>query len=144
MVGVALLIALMAGSKTATTAAGTGVMGDWIGPTRSVVRVEPCGANVCVRIVKMPPNPPATEDLHNPDAAQRSRPLCGANIGTGFRLSDPAHLVDGRLYDPTSGKTYKGSITADGDAMKLHGYIGISAFGRTETWHRVPRVEACS
>ena len=77
-------------------------------------------------------------DLHNPNPSLRGRPLCGLNIGTGFTRSAP-----GKLYDPTSGKTYKGSMTLDGARLKLRGYVGISLFGRSETWTRVERVEAC-
>jgi uncharacterized protein (DUF2147 family) len=52
-------------------------------------------------------------------------------------------LSGGHLYDPKSGHTYRGTIVAEGDALKLHGYIGVSLFGRTETWQRVAAVEAC-
>ena len=124
-------------------AGSTGVKGDWIGPTGSVVRVYDCADAVCLKIVKLPANAPATNDGHNPDAALRTRTLCGADIGTAFHAVDADHLDGGRLYDPTSGKTYKGSIAAEGDKLKLHGYVGVSLFGRTETWKRVAAVEAC-
>ena len=124
-------------------AGGVGVLGDWIGPTQSIVRVEPCGTQVCARLVKLPPDAPASVDLHNPDAALRGRPLCGVNIGAGFTETTPGKLDGGHLYDPTSGKTYKGSMTLDGDKLKLRGYVGVSMFGRSETWTRVDRVEAC-
>ena len=127
-----------------TTAMGSpSVLGDWIGPTQSVVRVEPCGTAICARIVKLPPHSPATVDLHNPDAALRGRPLCGVDIGTGFAEATPGNLTGGHLYDPTSGKTYKGSMTLDGDNLKLRGYVGVSLFGRSETWTRVAAVKAC-
>ena len=127
----------------AATAGGNGVLGDWVGPTQSVVRVEACGTAVCARIVKLPPHPPATVDLHNPDAALRGRPLCGVDIGMGFTEERPGKLMGGRLYDPTSGKTYKGMMTLDGDRLKLRGYVRVSLLGRSETWTRVERVEAC-
>ena len=120
-----------------------GVTGDWVGPTQSVIRVETCGTAVCARIVKLPPHPPATVDLHNPDAALRGRPLCGVEIGTGFREEVPGELTGGQLYDPTSGKTYKGTMTVEGDKLKLRGYVGVKLFGRSETWTRIGAVEAC-
>ena len=124
-------------------AGANGVTGDWVGPTQSVVRIEPCGSAVCARIVKLPPNPPSTVDLHNPDTALRGRPLCGVDIGTGFREQMPGKLTGGKLYDPTSGKTYKGTLTLAGDKLKLRGYVGVSLFGRSETWTRTDPVEAC-
>ena len=45
---------------------------------------------------------------------------------------------DGRILDPASGKTYKCVIELEGsDKLKLRGYIGLPAFGRTQYWHRV-------
>lgn len=44
----------------------------------------------------------------------------------------------GEILDPENGKTYKCSIWLEGDdILKVRGYIGISALGRTQTWHRV-------
>ena len=65
-------------------------------------------------------------------------------IGSNFKESEPGKLEGGRIYDPTSGKTYKGSVTVSGDLLKLRGYVGISAFGRSETWTRVAPVKACA
>ena len=129
----------------ATALAGTtSTTGDWRTPVGSVIRIEPCGGAVCARIVKVPANAPETTDLLNPNAALRKRPLCGLAIGTGFHQEDAVHLTGGRLYDPTSGHTYKGTITASGDTLKLRGYVGISAFGRSQLWHRVPTIAACT
>ena len=43
----------------------------------------------------------------------------------------------GFIYDPNSGKTYRGKIKlTDPDTLRLRGYIGISLLGRTEVWKR--------
>ena len=123
--------------------AAGGVDGDWKSATGSVVRVYSCGAESCVKIVKLEPSAPATTDTKNPDDALRGRPLCGLVIGTKFRATDADHLVDGYVYDPKSGHTYRGTMTSEGDTLKMHGYIGISLFGRTGVWSRVGAVEAC-
>lgn len=123
--------------------ASTGVLGDWRSTTGSIVRVYPCGSDVCMKVVKLSADAPTSTDQQNPDSSLRNRPLCNLTIGTGFHQSDPAHLTDGHLYDPKSGHTYRGTIAAEGDTLKLHGYIGISLFGRTETWQRVPTIEPC-
>jgi uncharacterized protein (DUF2147 family) len=130
-------------ASTLAAAATPAVLGDWRTPTASIVRVYPCGSDVCLKVVKLPPDAPATTDQQNPDRSLRSRPLCNLTIGTGFHQSDPTHLTDGYLYDPKSGRTYRGTVAAEGETLKLHGYIGISLFGRTETWQRVPIVEPC-
>jgi uncharacterized protein (DUF2147 family) len=123
--------------------AAGGVDGDWKSATDSVVRIYACGAETCLKIVKLEPLAPATTDTKNPDAALRGRPLCGLVIGTKFQATDANHVVNGYVYDPKSGHTYRGTMTAEGDTLKMHGYIGISLFGRTEVWSRVGAVEAC-
>ena len=45
---------------------------------------------------------------------------------------------DGRILDPATGKTYKCYIELQGeDKLKLRGYIGLPALGRTQYWYRV-------
>ena len=95
-----------------------------------------CGGDVCASVVAISKTAPATNDGNNPDASLRSRPICNLMIGSGFHPRDVNHAEDGRLYDPESGKTYKGSMTADGSTLNLRGYIGFKAFGRSETWTR--------
>ena len=44
----------------------------------------------------------------------------------------------GTVVDPDNGKEYQGKIKAIGtDTLYLRGYVGISLFGRTETWKRI-------
>ena len=113
-----------------------GVRGDWRTPGGAIVRVAPCGADICATLLQLEPDAPTRLDSKNPDAAQHTRKLCGLQIGYGFRLTDPNHAEDGHLYDPKSGKTYKGAMTSNGDQLSLRGYVGIKAFGRTEQWNR--------
>lgn len=76
-------------------------------------------------------------DALNPDPALRSRPLRGLIIMSGFRYDADGRWVGGRVYDPNSGNTYKGIISlVDANTLELRGYVGISLFGRTETWKR--------
>lgn len=119
-----------------------GVLGDWERPSKAVLRFHPCCSDVCATIIRLSPTNPRKTDSRNPDASLRGRPLCGLDVGTGFRQVDANHLVGGHLYDPVSGKTYSGSAVSDGDEVKLRGYIGISWLGRTEIWHRANFVSA--
>jgi uncharacterized protein (DUF2147 family) len=134
--GVALFTALAPGAQP--TGVNSGVLGDWQDPTGSVIHIERCGAQVCLWLVALSPSAPATTDIHNPDPALRSRALCGLKIGAGFTLRDPGHASGGSLYDPKTGKTYRGTINAVGNAegtkLELRGYVGIPLFGATQTW----------
>jgi uncharacterized protein (DUF2147 family) len=118
-------------------AGAQGVMGVWQEPEGARIDVHPCGSDVCLKLIRLSDNPAGTTDGHNPDKSLRARPLVGLEIGEKFHLTDPSHAEDGMLYDPKSGKTYHGSMESVGDELRLRGYVGIKAFGRTETWTRV-------
>jgi uncharacterized protein (DUF2147 family) len=101
-----------------------------------VIDVHPCGKDICARLVYITPDATMQNDGNNPDATQRSRPLCGLQIGWGFHPADADHAADGFIYDPRSGSSYHGSLTAAGDKLQLRGWAGFRIFGRTETWTR--------
>jgi uncharacterized protein (DUF2147 family) len=80
---------------------------------------------------------PPRFDVKNPDPTLRARELLGIKFMQGFRYDGDNRWTGGTIYDPNSGKTYKGNITLiDRDTLKLRGYIGVSLFGRSETWTR--------
>ena len=122
----------------------SGVLGYWKEPHGSVVHVEACGKDLCATLVEISPSAPGRVDGKNPDSKLRQRSLCGLRIGTSFHLTSPTKAEDGNLYDPESGNTYHGTMTAHENQMDLRGYIGISIFGRTQRWDRTPPVRVCS
>ena len=113
-----------------------GVIGYWSTDAGSVLNVHACGSKVCIAIATISQKAPGVIDGHNPDPALRTRPVCHMDIGTEFTMKDPDHGDNGRIYDPATGKTYKSSLTSEGNTLHLRGYIGIKAVGRTETWKR--------
>lgn len=127
---------------SAPSYASQGVIGYWQEPTGSVIHVAPCGEYVCATLVALNPNAPEKTDGMNPDPRSRSRPLCGLLIGQHF-TADDRRADGGTLYDPKSGKTYRGTMTAEGTTLALRGYVGIKMFGRTEHWTRVAPVPTC-
>ncbi len=121
------------------------MIGEWQEPTGAVLRVDHCGSQVCIWIEALSRHADAPTDIHNPDSRLRARALCGLEIGSGFTLQDAAHATDGTLYDPKTGKTYHGMMTADGGKLELRGYIGVPLFGRSQTWTRpVAPVRNCA
>ena len=81
---------------------------------------------------------PQRKDSENPDPALRDRSLLGMTIMQGFTADGSGKWKSGKIYDPDSGKTYRAKLTlVDANTVKLRGYLGVSLFGRTETWTRV-------
>jgi uncharacterized protein (DUF2147 family) len=119
------------------------VQGYWKEPGGSVIHVTTCGDSICATLVAISPTAPARVDGENPDRSLRTRTLCGVRIGNGFHRTSSIKAEGGTLYDPKSGKTYHGVMTAHGDTLDLRGYIGVTLFGRTETWTRTAPAEAC-
>ncbi len=76
-------------------------------------------------------------DDRNPDPILRTRRLDGLTIMTGFQYDGDGRWSGGTVYDPNSGKTYKCTVKQlDANTLKIRGFIGISLFGRSETWTR--------
>ena len=68
---------------------------------------------------------------------QKDQPLIGLEIISGMKQSGSV-WKGGRILDPENGKTYKCKLELEGtDVLKVRGYIGIPALGRTQRWYRV-------
>ena len=121
--------------------ASQGIEGRWLsGDGDGWIEITLEGDSLVGRIAGSPNDQPGDApryDELNPDPTLRGRPLKGLMIMSGFRYDTDGRWVDGRIYDPNSGNTYKGTIKqVDANTLKLRGYVGISLFGRTETWIR--------
>ena len=61
--------------------------------------------------------------------------MVGSDFMTGFTFKD-GEYVNGKIYDPESGKTYNCKMWLDDSQLKVRGYWGVSLLGRTETFVR--------
>ena len=72
-----------------------------------------------------------------------NQPIVGLEFFSGFKQDEknPNLYVDGRVLEPKSGKIYKGkaNLSADGKRLRLRGYVGLSALGRTQVWIRTDK-----
>jgi uncharacterized protein (DUF2147 family) len=125
------------------------ILGRWLNQEGlAVIEISRAGDTYEGRIVWLkegtyPPDDPRgmggreRVDRDNSDPALRSRRLLGLLIMRGFRFDGGRSWSGGRLYDPQSGKEYRGKMTlASPDTLSLRGYVGIPLFGRTATWTR--------
>ena len=77
-------------------------------------------------------------DDKNPEPKLQSRPIMGLRMLDGFVYKDN-QWVDGTIYNPKEGKTYKCYMWFDdGNYNLLHvkGYIGFSFIGKEVEWTR--------
>ncbi len=79
----------------------------------------------------------STTVCENCTGDKKNQPIEGMEILTSLsKYKD--YWSYGKILDPANGKTYKCSAWLEGpDKLKLRGYIGISALGRNQEWHRV-------
>lgn len=70
----------------------------------------------------------------------KNKPILGLQIAWGLKQDpqNPNQYIDGRVLEPKTGNIYKGKaqLSADGKRMRMRGYMGISALGRTQVWIR--------
>jgi len=135
-----LLIYITAASFVQTPKADD-VAGNWYtAQNKAKVQIYRSGNKFFGKItwLKEPNNPDGKPkvDKNNPDASKRANPIVGLQILSGFVFEDD-EWVSGDIYDPENGKTYSCKMSMpDKNTLKVRGYIGISLFGRTETWKR--------
>jgi uncharacterized protein (DUF2147 family) len=72
---------------------------------------------------------------------RHGQPMKGLLIIRNMRRvpGDPRSWDGGDVLDPTTGHLYriKMRLDDDGDHLVVHGYLGVSLIGRSQTWSRV-------
>jgi uncharacterized protein (DUF2147 family) len=115
------------------------VIGDSTSEAEALVRISERDGLYEGKIVTVFPRPGVAPDAicELCPAPLKNQPIQGLTILTGLR-HDGDKYTGGEILDPDSGETYRCQITISPDNRKLHvrGFIGISLFGRTQTWLR--------
>nr|WP_315026928.1 DUF2147 domain-containing protein [uncultured Chryseobacterium sp.] len=66
---------------------------------------------------------------------RKGKPILGLEIIRGLS-KDGDEFTGGTITDPKTGKTYKCTITRNGDKLNVRGYLGLSLLGRTQVWEK--------
>jgi len=132
-------------SAQALPAAARAVLGDWVvpddetGEPSAVVRLTEEGGVVSGRIVRVLPtreHPEPTFICGDCGGSYRGVDVRTIPLVSGMRWSS-GEFAGGRIVDPRNGRTYRATMRLDGaNRLRLRGFVGVRAFGRTETWER--------
>jgi uncharacterized protein (DUF2147 family) len=122
---------------------GDDILGVWeTGNGKAQVKITKVGNYYFGRIVwlKIPLDAEGKPkvDKNNEDPNKKNNPILGLQLVGGFEYKGSNLWENGTIYDPETGKTYNCKITlVDANNMNIRGFIGISMFGRTDSWKRV-------
>ena len=149
-----IIIITLAGMMLMTTvpaysAGSDDILGVWNNEEKDAkIEIYKCGDKYCGKIIWLEePNYPEGSkdgtlgtprlDHHNPDPSLRKVLIIGLNIVHDFTTTDGHIWYGGTVYDPKSGKTYRGKMKlVSPHQLDLRGFVGIPLFGRTTTWTR--------
>lgn len=136
------LAALSGGSALASE---TGAEGRWKtisdedGKPRSIVRIENKAGSYEAFIEKVFFKPGEDTDpvCDKCTDARKGQKIIGLKIMNGLKR-DGAGYEGGEILDPDNGKVYRAKMTLspDGRSLEVRGFIGVSLFGRSQTWVR--------
>ena len=132
---------LLAAAVTLPAFAASSPVGRWqtiddkTGKPKSIVEITDSGGELKGKVVKLlnPSRPNPTCDKC--DGELKDKPIEGMTILWGVKKTGD-NWGGGKIIDPENGKTYGVNLTpeADGSKLKVRGYIGFSALGRTQEW----------
>lgn len=140
-----LIVAGASVSAQSLPAAARAILGDWTirsdetGEAQAVVRFAESGGVVSGRIVRVLPT------AEYPEPAFICDDCKGAYRGADLRrielvsnmLWRSDEFAGGRIVDPQNDRTYRATMKFDGrDRLRVRGYVGIRALGRTQVWER--------
>lgn len=149
LVGIGFFIALQLFAITAYAVPAASPIGYWktiddvTGQPKSILKIAQSDGVLYGQIIKIFPKP-GKDQNETCDACRgdkHNQKIVGMVIMTGLTQdkSNPNIWNGGRILDPQNGKTYRCYVQATDNAQRLQvrGYIGISLFGRSQTWQRV-------
>src|SRR5205814_8934103 len=105
---------------------------------KSIVRITEQDGELSGKVLQVLESPEGPHALCRPcEGERKDQPVEGMTILWGAK-KDGASWGGGQILDPENGKIYRVTLTPrdGGQKLEVHGYIGIPAVGRSQTWQR--------
>jgi hypothetical protein len=99
-------------------------------PNDTALRFEPCGVQICARVVALGapgPDSVTATDARNPNPSLRSRPVCGLQVIQGL-TPDRSGWKGGTAYNPGDGTDLRFRINRSRDGNFRVVVAGLPAF----------------
>ena len=105
---------------------------------KSIVRITEQDGELSGKVLHVLESPQGPHPLCRPcEGERKDQPVEGMTILWGAK-KDGASWGNGRILDPENGRIYRVTLTPldGGQRLEVHGYIGVSVIGRSQTWQR--------
>lgn len=108
------------------------------GKPRSIVQITQEKGKLVGSIIKVYAKPTDRGLCVNCPGVLKNKPIVGMRIMWDLEPKGDFQWAGGTILDPKKGKKYKCKLelAKQGKELLVRGYIGISLFGRTQTWIR--------
>ena len=111
---------------------------DATGKPRSLIRISDKNGELIATVEKgLLPSDSPNDVCDQCTGERKGKPLIGMVIMDGMKAKGDV-FEGGHILDPDNGETYKCKIKLDntGKKLEVRGFIGVSLFGRSQTWMR--------
>jgi len=137
-----LLLSAVAGFASADVNSPTGLwktIDDKTGKERSLVRITETNGVFEGRVEKIY-DQPGDDPQHlckECEGERKDKPIIGMTILWGLK-KDGEQYAGGEILDPKNGSIYRAKMKLldGGKKLEVRGFIGVSLFGRSQTWLR--------
>src|ERR1700750_27654 len=130
------LVSTLAGDNSPV---GTWTTGDdATGGPNSIGRIPEQDGELTGKVLRVLESPQGPHPLClRCEGERKDQPVEGMTMLWGGK-KDGASWRDGQILDPQNGKIYRVTLTPleGGQKLEVHGFIGVSVIGRSQTWQR--------